>query len=145
MTTRDYSTHDPLGGVDLGPCDDYAPDTLGDDPRVCTTCFYSVVDHAGASAPPVTRTRSFGVLATRDGEMLFHAFPISESEARWHAGRLLDQRNVVTLETYTEFGSDLTAPDDTPTQCPECGIGDSEYGLHESDCPSGGDGWDEAR
>lgn len=47
----------------------------------------------------------------------------------------------------TETGSDpiITAPDDTPTQCPECGIGDSEYGLHESDCPSGGDGWDEAR
>ena len=27
-----------------------------------------------------------------------------------------------------------------PIPCPECGIGDADYGLHESDCSSG-DGW----
>ena len=26
---------------------------------------------------------------------------------------------------------------DEPIQCPECGIGDAEYGVHESGCPSG--------
>ena len=29
---------------------------------------------------------------------------------------------------------------DEPSSCPECGIGDAEYGLHEPNCPSGGDG-----
>lgn len=27
--------------------------------------------------------------------------------------------------------------DDQPTQCPECGIADEEFGLHEEGCPSG--------
>lgn len=43
---RDWTAHDPLAGVDNGPCDDFAPDTLGDDPQVCTTCFYAAIDHA---------------------------------------------------------------------------------------------------
>jgi len=33
----------PLGRIDMGPCDDYAPDTLAPDPAdrdVCTTCYY---------------------------------------------------------------------------------------------------------
>lgn len=34
------------------------------------------------------------------------------------------------------------SPYDDPTPCAECGVGDAEYGLHEADCPSGGDGLD---
>lgn len=40
-----YESHDPLAGRDLGPCSDFAPDTLGDDANVCTTCFYHREDH----------------------------------------------------------------------------------------------------
>ena len=43
--------HSPLGGNDLGPCHDFAPDALGDDPNVCTTCFYHVKDHPAMTAP----------------------------------------------------------------------------------------------
>lgn len=34
---------------DYGPCADFAPDTLGDDPGVCTTCFYQGIDHQVAA------------------------------------------------------------------------------------------------
>lgn len=37
--------NDPLHGIDNGPCLDFAPDTLGPDPEVCTTCFYVGRDH----------------------------------------------------------------------------------------------------
>lgn len=40
--TNDAVRPDPLGGADMGPCDDYAPDTLAPDPAdrdVCTTCY----------------------------------------------------------------------------------------------------------
>lgn len=30
-----------------------------------------------------------------------------------------------------------TSPYDDPTPCPECGVDDAEYGLHEAGCPSG--------
>jgi len=42
---EEYEAHDPLNGVDFGPCSDFAPDSLGDDPEICTTCFYHLVDH----------------------------------------------------------------------------------------------------
>ena len=29
------------------------------------------------------------------------------------------------------------SPYDDPTPCPECGIEDAEYGVHERGCPSG--------
>lgn len=41
----EYELHDPLNGIDYGPCNDFAPDSLGDNPRVCTTCFYHELDH----------------------------------------------------------------------------------------------------
>jgi len=37
--------NDPLGGIDYGPCNDFAPDSLGDDPKVCIACFYHEDDH----------------------------------------------------------------------------------------------------
>jgi hypothetical protein len=48
--------HDPLHGIDPGPCDDFAPDTLGDDPHVCTTCFYAGIDHRGLTRPHIPTT-----------------------------------------------------------------------------------------
>lgn len=44
-------------------------------------------------------------------------------------------------------GDSLTHPesdagDDPMTPCPECGIEDSEYGLHNQGCPSGYPAWD---
>lgn len=42
---REYDAHDPINGVDLGPCPEFAPDTLGDTPDVCIRCFYNRVDH----------------------------------------------------------------------------------------------------
>lgn len=53
-----YTGHnDPIHGKDNGPCGDFAPDTLGDDPNVCTTCFYHRIDHAwdaGGIGHPIT-------------------------------------------------------------------------------------------
>ena len=43
-----------------------------------------------------------------------------------------------TLATYNDPGlASPASPYDDPTPCPECGIGDAEYGVHEVDCPSG--------
>ena len=53
---------------------------------------------------------------------------------------------VETIDMFTSLTDPgLASPAssyDEPTPCPECGIGDAEYGLHEADCPSGGDGLD---
>jgi hypothetical protein len=47
------SNNDPLHGIDDGPCDDFAPDVLGEDPRICISCLYLGVDHKEKDREPL--------------------------------------------------------------------------------------------
>ena len=64
----DADYHDPLHGDDKGPCSDFAPDTLGEDPGVCTTCFYQGSDHPEQQGRILDAVKADGNLDYHSGE-----------------------------------------------------------------------------